>query len=245
METKNEGRRSRESNFMTGTTLAGLILLAVGGLLLTRQLGVPVPHWIISWPMILIVVGVFMGVRSGFKGLGWAFPLLFGLFFLAEDIVPDVLDRKLLWPIMIMSVGALLLFNVFRRGGGSRSRHSPWKSPGAIDSGDVIDGTAVFGGIDRTVVSKNFQRGEVTMIFGGGELNFTQADIAGKAVLNVTAIFGGAEIVVPPNWKVESSVTAIFGGVEDSRASKQDVDPAKVLSIEGTVIFGGIEIKSY
>jgi hypothetical protein len=245
MENRNEGRGNREGNFMSGTALAGLILLAVGGMLLARQLGVPVPHWIISWPMILIVVGVFMGVRSKFKGLGWAFPLLFGLFFLAEDIVPDVLDRRLLWPIMIMSVGALLLFNVFRRGSSSQGTGRPWKSGGVIDSGDVIDGTAVFGGIDRTVVSKNFRRGEVTMIFGGGELNFTQADIAGKAVLNVTAIFGGAEIVVPPHWKVESSVTAIFGGVEDSRASKQDVDPTKVLSIEGTVIFGGIEIKSY
>jgi hypothetical protein len=38
---------------------------------------------------------------------------------------------------------------------------------------------------------------------------------------------------------------SIFGGTDDKRQTLTEADPNKVLVLEGTVIFGGIEIKSY
>ena len=96
-------------------------------------------------------------------------------------------------------------------------------------------------------MSKNFKGGDVTSIFGGTVLNFMKADIQGTAVLDVTAIFGGCEIIVPSNWKLKVDVTSIMGGVDDKRYPEllTDNGPEKMLILKGSCIFGGLEIKSY
>jgi hypothetical protein len=40
-------------------------------------------------------------------------------------------------------------------------------------------------------------------------------------------------------------MVAIFGGIEDKRPPQLNAIPDKVLIIEGTSIFGGIDIKSF
>jgi hypothetical protein len=51
---------------------------------------------------------------------------------------------------------------------------------------------------------------------------------------------------VPSNWLVKPQIAAVFGGVEDKRSVQNAVfDPNKVLILDGTSIFGGIEIRSY
>ena len=58
-------------NHGEGRVWAALILIAVGSVLVLRQMGLPLPYWLFSWPMILIVVGLFIGFRHGFRGGGW------------------------------------------------------------------------------------------------------------------------------------------------------------------------------
>lgn len=84
-------------------------------------------------------------------------------------------------------------------------------------------------------------------MFGGAEINFSQADIKGRAVLEVNAVFGGAKLIIPANWTVQSSeLVAILGGVEDNRVLQMGAgDPDKVLILRGNAIFGGITLKSY
>lgn len=110
---------------------------------------------------------------------------------------------------------------------------------------DFIDAVAVFGGIDKMVFSKTFKGGEIVCIFGGGELNLTQADFEKVATLNITAIFGGLKLTVPPNWSVRSELNPVFGGIDDKRSQHTMPDPDKVLVLKGTVIFGGVDIRSY
>src|SRR6478735_9384712 len=112
---------------------------------------------------------------------------------------------------------------------------------------DYINSTSVFGGTKKLVLSKNFKGGEVETIMGGAEINLTQADIQGRAILNVTQIMGGTKIVVPSNWDVKSSdMAAILGGIDDKRIIQPGgVSPNKVLVIKGTSILGGIDIRSY
>ena len=88
--------------------------------------------------------------------------------------------------------------------------------------------------------------GDITNIFGGTEINLTQADIQGVATIDVTTIFGGAELIVPSHWSVKSEIVTIFGGVEDKRTVATITEtPEKALVLKGTIIFGGIEIKSF
>ena len=112
---------------------------------------------------------------------------------------------------------------------------------------DYIDSTSVFGGSKRLVLSKNFKGGEVVTVMGGAEINLSQADIQGRAILDVTQVMGGTKIVVPSNWDVKSEMaTAILGGIDDKRIIQPSgVDPNKVLIIKGTSILGGIDIRSY
>ncbi|MCE3281991.1 MAG: hypothetical protein K0Q66_728, partial [Chitinophagaceae bacterium] len=45
----------------------GAIFLIVGGLLFARASGAAIPEWVFTWPMILITIGLFLGLRHGFK----------------------------------------------------------------------------------------------------------------------------------------------------------------------------------
>lgn len=52
--------------------LLGGILIIVGTVLLLKQLGYFLPDWLISWPMLLILIGVWIGAMQQFKrDLGW------------------------------------------------------------------------------------------------------------------------------------------------------------------------------
>ncbi|HXB96033.1 MAG TPA: LiaF domain-containing protein, partial [Puia sp.] len=112
-------------------------------------------------------------------------------------------------------------------------------------SEDFIDSTAVFGGVHKKIVSKNFKGGDVTSIMGGTELDLSQADFTGIVRLDVTQIMGGTKIIVPPHWEVRSEVTAMFAGYEDKRQQPAISNPDKVLILQGTSIFGGIELRNY
>ena len=65
-------------------------------------------------------------------------------------------------------------------------------------------------------------------------------------ILDLTQIFGGCTLIMPPHWDLKSELVSIFGGTEDNRPTANVVtDPKKVVLLRGTSIFGGIEIKSY
>jgi hypothetical protein len=115
----------------------------------------------------------------------------------------------------------------------------------SYSSDDYIDTTSIFGGIHKKIVSKNFKGGDITTMLGGTEIDLTQADFTGTIRLDVTQIMGGTKIIVPPHWEVRSEVTAVFAGFEDKRQQPAMTNAEKVLIIDGTSIFGGIELKNY
>ena len=66
------------------------------------------------------------------------------------------------------------------------------------------------------------------------------------AFLNIDVAFGGVKLIVPPHWDVQVNVSQVFAGTEDKRFYPQThTDPAKVLIIRGSMVFGGLEIKSF
>jgi hypothetical protein len=110
---------------------------------------------------------------------------------------------------------------------------------------DWLDSVSVFGGVRKVIMSKNFKGGEATSFMGGTELDFTQADINGTVVLELTQVMGGCKLIVPGNWSVKNEVNAVFGGVDDKRHLHTNADPTKVLLLKGTSFLGGLEIRNY
>ncbi|WP_205508789.1 LiaF transmembrane domain-containing protein [Longitalea arenae] len=109
-----------------------------------------------------------------------------------------------------------------------------------------LDVVTIFGNVKKMVYSKNFKGGDIVSIFGGAEINLTHADFNGSIVIEMVQIFGGAKLIVPPHWQIRSeTMVAVFGGIEDKRPPQTSYDEDKVIVLNGTTLFGGIEIKSY
>jgi predicted membrane protein len=115
----------------------------------------------------------------------------------------------------------------------------------SFSSEDFIDATTILGGIHKNILSKNFKGGDITIFMGGAEINLSQADIQGTASLDITQIMGGTKIIVPPHWEIRSQLTSVFGNIEDKRTNIGNTDPNKILIIDGSSVFGGIEIRNY
>jgi hypothetical protein len=90
----------------------------------------------------------------------------------------------------------------------------------------------------------SFRGGTVDCWYGGGVIDLRDAvlDPTG-ARLQVRAIFGGGQIVVPESWRVTSKVLGI-GGLGDGRPQLDRAADAPHLSIEGVAIFGGFGVTS-
>ncbi len=251
------------SNQKSGKALVGLILLGLGFILLLRTLDIFfVPSWIFSWPVFLILIGVFVGSRQGYDRPSAFMPIAIGALFLSNKIIPDLELSRFFWPFLIIGLGTWLVFG--RKKGFQTEDFTNWdkrvdpetnnySATGETQEGpasgplteDKIESVSIFGGEKKNIVSKNFQGGEIVNFFGGCEINLMQADIKGRVKIEVVQVFGGTKIIVPANWTIHSEMVAIFGGIEDKRPPQLNVIPDKILVIEGTSIFGGIDIKSF
>src|SRR5258706_12432246 len=232
-----EPRRGLENR--SGRIFGGSVLVIIGGILLVRQLGVELPEWILSWGTLLIALGLFIGARHSFRGIGWMIPIIIGGVILIENFVPDLSVKHYIWPLLIICFG---LFMIFR----PRHHRRDWGWNPEVSYEDFIDVTSIFGSTKKNIISKDFKGGDITTVFGGTDLNLTQADINGTVVIDVTQVFGGTKLIVPAHWSIQSDVVCIFGGIEDKRPQSKDIpDSPKILKLDGTCIFGGIEIKSF
>lgn len=231
--------------------MTGLVLVGAGSLWLARQAGVAVPGWLLSWPMILIAIGLIQWVQHAGKKMSAYVLMLIGGVFLAEKFVPDLHLGRVAWPLVIILIGIGLII----RSGMSRSKREETAAGGLSESfglsddsssEDLLRVNAIFGGVQKSVISKNFRGGQLNCVFGGAELNLGRAELQGKAVLDINAVFGGVELRVPADWIVRSEITAILGGVEDGRpATEADAESNRVLVLKGLCAFGGVEIKRY
>lgn len=250
-ETRDTGRQRKTY----GNVLAGILLLVVGGVLLLRQASYPLPDWLFKWPMIVISFGLFIGAANRFRDLGFLFVMCVGVFFEIGYIWPTIDVWDYIVPAVIILIGLLLIFKRKLPGANwKKNEHQPFvevattsnlhSEKKASGKEDVVEAVAIFGSVKKTLFSKNFRGGEIVSVFGGVELDLSQADFQDKVVLEAVQIFGGAKLIVPSTWQVRSEAVAIFGGIEDKRKNVAE-NPERVLVLEGFAMFGGIEIKSY
>jgi predicted membrane protein len=233
------------------TFFFGLLIAVAGGLLLLRSFDAlqwELSYYLLSWPMLLIVVGVYNILSVQHRTSGFILLAIGGFFMLNKYFDFNISFWQAFWPLVLIIVGVVIILNSSRNRRidfGLRSSNSP---DDPISDIDVIDEITIFSGIEKAVTSKNFRGGKITSIFGGSEINLMQAGLSeGKNSIEMVAIFGGATLIVPPDWDVKVDVTAVFGGFTDKRYKRTDINtnPDKTLVIHGAVIFGGGEIKSY
>lgn len=241
----NDWETKSRQNERKGRMVGGLIIVGIGVVLLARKMGADIPGWLFRWEVLLIALGIYVGVRHNFRTPAWWIMVLVGCVFLLDNIFPAIPIKPFIFPALIIALGLYLIFRPSRRRGHSWKKwEDAYYNDRETSPENYIDSTAVFGGIKKNIISKDFKGGEITCVFGGAEINLSQADINGTVVLEATQVFGGTKLIVPSHWQVQPEMTAILGGIEDKRPL-QPTDPNKILILKGTSVFGGLELRSY
>ncbi|MEE1885458.1 LiaF transmembrane domain-containing protein [Pedobacter flavus] len=237
----------------SNTHWGGIILLVIGSLFLFKNLDVYLFDWIFSWSTILLALGLIIGFKSNFTGKTWLILTIIGGVFTVKNIITEFYYvESVFTPIALILIGLVLLFkkdqNKFINNfGGDLNDPNQTQDTADIKSEDIVNSTNIFGGSNQKLFTKNLKGGEITAIFGGGDVDLTQTDFENDIVINVTAICGGFKLLVPPTWEVKNEVSAIFGGIDDKRSLIQNISdfPRKRLILKGTVLFGGLDIRNY
>lgn len=104
---------------------------------------------------------------------------------------------------------------------------------------------AVMGGAERRGAWFPARQTNVLAFMGGVCLDFREARLdPGVTEINVLAIMGGVEIVVPEGVHVESTGIGIMGGFEHTGKGRFPIDSSvPVLRISGLAFMGGVEIR--
>ena len=251
----------------------GVFLLLIGVLLLAYKMGAPIPGWVFTWPVLLIAIGLFVGLKSKFHNPGSFIMILIGSIFFIDQSVPGINLQNYIAPIILICLGVLFIVRPQKHHPCMRQRTrrlqrqrnrwqtnnfdtppsfdapgKPFESQniGAEYNEQYLDVNAILGGVKKNVQSKNFKGGEIVCFMGGAEISFMQADIQQPVVLEVNTVFGGTKLIIPGNWEVQTEVAAVFGGVEDKRNfQNQNPDSNKKIILKGSCLFGGVEINNY
>lgn len=229
-----------------GGMVTGAILVLIGLAFLLDRLGYISIHYLWRfWPMLIVLAGIINA--SSRQRRVW------GVFLIAGG---GLLQLNLLgithfgwgdfWPMVLIALGLVVMWGSFQW----RNKR-PVLASGDSDPRTTLQEAVVFGGLERRMTSQDFQGGHINAVFGGVELDLSEANIqADEATLEINAVFGGVELRVPPAWQVAYRGTPLFGGIEDKtrtpvlRQNAPEGAKPKTLILTGAVVFGGLEIKN-
>lgn len=232
---------------MKGKYFFGIILILSGIVFLLEQFDIIYFGDIIRlyWPSILILIGLSGLFDRKSSKFGNLIVIIIGIMFQVNKLeLVEINMFKLFGPIILILLGLKIIFtkkididkNISINIGSSSDNKN-------ITLEDRIDEFAMLGGIDTNNQSQEFKGGKATAILGGIELDLRGAKLYNnEAYLDITAIMGGVDILVPGEWRVEVKGVPILGGW--SNKTRYNTDPnAPLLKIKCFTMFGGIEVK--
>ena len=214
----------------------GAVLLAVGLGLLADQLypALEIGNWLASlWPLAVVLLGLIILLTRSSTWIGGILILVFGVFL--QLITMGILGEKvwdLFFPVLLILIGILVIFQLGK----------PFGS--AVKSADVLESFIIFSGSHLRPLIANFRGGSATALFGGTEIDLRDSTQAPEgARLEVTAAFGGIDLILPKGWRIDIDGIPFFGGWSN-KAESSAATAGPVLIVRCLVLFGGIEIKN-
>lgn len=211
------------------------VLIALGALWLLDAADVLSAPSVLDrwWPVAIIVLAVIAALTERRLTLGAAVLFAIGVLLLVDHLgIADL--GALVWPVVAILAGVWLLAN---RGQLHRSR---------VAAGDRQDVVAVLGGSASRSRAEHFHHANLSAVFGGATLDLRDAHLEPGATVDALALFGGADVLVPPGTRVSLSGLPIFGGYDDKTRGDGELPPdAPELRVSATAIFGGVTVKNF
>ena len=221
--------------------IPGLVLIAWGGLLLLRELGVlnPALRAMEFWPLVIIGIGLSIAMRR--RRLG---SILFGLAvtLLGAGMLAQRLGYAVgvahLWPILLIGVGIGVILNGF-----TRRPPVSWAANEQV-SADELQRSVTMGGLALAVDSQRFRGGALIVTMGEIKADLRRAAMEGEeAALDLSLTMGGVELYVPSNWQVVNDVSPFMGVVEDKTEPRPDnTGVQRKLVLRGKITMGAVTI---
>jgi uncharacterized membrane protein YhaH (DUF805 family) len=212
----------------------GVAIIAAGAVLLAGNLGLIDAHYVFRnfGPVAVFILGAALLARRRHDQVLFGLVLMFvGAWgFATQQQWIKVHFWAVIGPLMLVLAGGSVVWRAFNR-------------PVPEGAGDAYIRTfALFSGAElRPTVP--FEGADVTAVMGGVKLDLSNAPMArDTAVVDVFALMGGTEILVPRDWDVTVRVVSLMGGCADKR--RPSTGPATHhLIIQGMAVMGGVEIK--
>ncbi len=253
MRTNQQGdfvRGGYPSHSKLNTIVTAAIFIIVGLLFLGRNFGIIdsyLFHILVSWQMLLIVVGVVNLIKRHF--FGGVITIAIGAYFL----LPEISGIKgewagMFWPVLLILVGIMILFKPKRHRFNShwdKRRPEYAKEIYSSEDGFVVSDNT-FGSVQQIVLDPVFKGAQIKNAFGGTVLDLRRSKLeAPRTFIDIDCTFGGVEIYLPSDWNLQTQIDAFIGGCDDKRYnSSVEIDKEHILVVRGKVSFGGIEFKS-
>jgi predicted membrane protein len=217
----------------------GATLIAIGVLFLLDRAdvldaGTVIGDW---WPIVLIGFGLVTLAERPVSLLGPVLLVAVGVLLLL--VTNDVLETSawnVIWPTALIVFGVTVLVRNRRRG--------DHLVLGEGHDQDLVRTTAFLSGSELATQSNGFRGAVLTAIMGAVELDMRHATLAEDgAEVDVTAIMGGVDLIIPREWRVTVRGTPILGGVSNRAEGSSLPDDAPRLRVDALAILGGVEIK--
>lgn len=219
--------------------IIGLIFIALALSIVLKAFGYDFDIFFDGWWTLFIIIPSFVELfhrnnrTSAVIGLGVGILLLLS----AQDIIEWQMFGKLMIALIFLMIGLSMIF---------KRRYKPhqFNTEYASNSGNK-NYSAFFGGRNIRFDNQEFTGASISVAFGAIEMDLRNAIVTSDAVIDASAAFGGIDIFVPSNVKVEVDCTPILGGVENKASTPTSSDGRQipVLYINATCILGGIDIK--
>lgn len=216
----------------------GLALLAVSAVLILNAFEITsIEIFFDGWWTLFIIVPSLVGLFNGHEKTGNIIGLLIGTFLLlaCQNIIDFDIVWKLVVPVIIAVIGIKMILGGI---GGNREFIKSIEANGD----DIKTGFAAFSGQDINFDNEVFRGAELTAVFGGIKCDLRNAVFEGDTVINACCIFGGADILLPDNVNIKVNSNSLFGGI-DSKKHQNSKDNQYTVYLNGTCIFGGVDVK--
>ena len=249
----------------TKKIVVGVLIMIVGAFLLLDNMGYFLPvvrNLVISWPALLIAIGIILLVDkpSDHKAAGVVL-IIIGTLFLLPKLHLNI--GSFILPVIFMAIGIGLIVkaatrkNDFKNFESWTGENSEWKNNfwdfeknKTTDHGGIVRKEYVFTGSKEKWTQGKLRNVEIEALFSGVTLDFTQAELADDikvaAYIKVKSVFSGVILYVPDDWNIMVQKTGVFGGFSDMRPNRVlQVVSDKLVVLEVEAVFGGGEIRCY
>ncbi len=220
------------------SVLWGIVLIAAGVIWALNEFNITnIDVFFDGWWTLFIIVPCVSGLFTEREKTGNIVGIVIGVILLlcCQDVLSFSILWKLLVPAIIVIIGLKMVFTGLF---GNKANEIMKKL--RLEGKKPKAGCATFSGCNLNYDGEVFEGAELTATFGGVKCDLRKAIIEKDCAIQVSAIFGGIDILVPDHINVKVSSNSIFGGMSNKTVVHRN---APTIYVSGVCMFGGVEIK--